>query len=92
MSIPKWSHALKIGDLLTEDKTGVKYEVKDRLTMGSYFSPNSMPYAIPHYTFTIVEYQGSRSYHLTYSDDILEEYFTPVIYRETPLYKKLQGE
>jgi len=91
MALPSWSHALKKGDIIIKKDSGVKYEVKERMQIASYFTPDSMPYAIPAYVFTVRETGDKEFYTISFSDDLLEEQFKPEKYRETPLYKVLKG-
>lgn len=92
MSLPSWSHALKIGDIITENKTGQKYEIHTRNQIASYYSPDSLPYAVPAYLFTIRKKGNTGHFKTSYSDDYIEANFTPEKYRETPLYRSLQGQ
>jgi len=90
MALPSWSHALKKGDIIIKKENGLKYEIKERIQIASYFTPDSLPYAIPAYIYTVREKDSDGFYTINLSDDLLEEEYAPEKYRDTPLYKLLK--
>ena len=76
MALPSWSHTLKIGDIVIQKDSGEKYEISNILQSGSYYTPDSLPYSLPHYVFTI-RITNSETNVLSFSDDLIEEQFNP---------------